>query len=160
MSKKLVVYFSAERGKTADLAKNVAAAAGADISEIRPTVPYSADDLYWPNFRCRSVVEMHTPGFFQEMLPMDVDVLSYDVIFVGFPVWCETAPTIIRTFLKSYDFTGKQIIPFCTSGGGNADEADGDFKKYAPGAKLTPYVRMNRASAAKVADWVKSLKLD
>lgn len=160
MSKKLVVYFSAERGKTADLAKNVAAAANADICEIRPTVPYTKDDLYWPNFKCRSVVEMHTPGFFQEMLPMEADVMSYDVIFVGFPVWCETAPTIIRTFLKSYDLTGKKVIPFCTSGGGSADEADGDFKKYAPGAILTHYTRLNRASAAKVADWVSSLNLD
>ena len=160
MSKKLVVYFSAERGRTEQLARNVAAAAGADLSEIRPTEPYTQEDLYWPNFRCRSVVEMHTPGFFQEMLPMDVDVDAYDVIFVGFPVWCETAPTIIRTFLRTYDLTGKTVIPFCTSGGGSPGEADRDFRKYAPGADLRHYTLLNRASPAKVADWVAGLNLD
>lgn len=160
MSKKLVVYFSAERGKTARLAQQVADAAGADISEIRPTVPYTAEDLYWPNFKCRSVVEMHTPGFFQEMLPMDVDVMDYDVIFVGFPVWCETAPTIIRTFLKTYDLTGKTVIPFCTSGGGSPGEANRDFRKYAPGANLHSYALLNRASPAKISAWIDTLGLD
>ncbi len=160
MSRKLVVYFSAERGKTARLAQQVAEAAGADISETPPTVPYTADDLYWPNFKCRSVVEMHTPGFFQEMLPMDVDVMDYDVIFVGFPVWCETAPTIIRTFLKSYDLKGKTVIPFCTSGGGSPGEANADFRKYAPGADLRSYALLNRATPARISAWLDTLGLD
>ena len=93
MGKKLVVYFTAEGGRTEALARNVAAAAKADLRELTPTEPYTQDDLYWPNAGCRSVVEMKTPGFFQPMKPLDVNPGDYDVIFVGFPVWCGTAPT-------------------------------------------------------------------
>ena len=160
MGKKLVVYFTAEGGRTEALARNVAAAAKADLRELAPTEPYTQDDLYWPNAGCRSVVEMKTPGFFQPMKPLDVNPGDYDVIFVGFPVWCGTAPTIVRTFLKENDLAGKTVIPFCTSGGGSAPGADGDFAKYAPGADLRPYTLLNRASEARVDDWVAKLGLD
>ena len=104
MEKVLVAYFSAS-GTTAQKAKEIAKAVGSDLYEIRPEVPYTSDDLDWMNKNSRSSVEMNA------------HIEDYDVILLGFPIWWYVAPTIINSFLESYDFTGKKIVLFATSGG-------------------------------------------
>ena len=114
MSKKLVAYFSAG-GNTARLAKKLADAAAADLYEIKPAVPYTREDLNWQNKQSRSSVEMNDHSSRPALAPQDADIASYDTIYIGFPVWWYIAPTIINSFLESYDFSGKKIILFATS---------------------------------------------
>ena len=116
MSRTLVAYFSAS-GTTAGTAERLAEAAGADLYEIRPAVPYTQADLNWMDKKSRSSVEMNDPSYRPELADEDADIASYDRIYLGFPIWWYVAPTIINTFLESYDFTGKEIILFATSGG-------------------------------------------
>lgn len=115
MSKKLVAFFSAS-GVTANAAKLLAEAAGADLYEIAPKVPYTKTDLDWQDKSSRSSVEMSDKSSRPELAGGDARVQDYDVIFVGFPIWWYVAPTIINTFLEKYDFSGKTIILFATSG--------------------------------------------
>ena len=114
MSRKLVAYFSAG-GVTAKAAGVLAEAAGADLYEIRPQIPYTREDLDWMDKKARSTVEMNDRAFRPAIADHEAGVEGYDVIFVGFPIWWYVAPTIINTFLESYDFSGKMIVPFCTS---------------------------------------------
>lgn len=116
MSKKLVAYFSAS-GKTAKVAQMLADAAGADIHEIKPKVPYTKADLNWMNKKSRSSIEMNNKDIRPEIAQSNVQIGDYDVIFLGFPIWWYVAPTIINTFLERADFSGKTIILFATSGG-------------------------------------------
>ena len=116
MSKKLVAYFPA-RGTTGAKAKLLAQAAGADLYEIKPAVPYTKADLNWQNKQSRSSVEMSDKSSRPAIADKNADITAYDTIFVGFPIWWYVAPTIINTFLESYDFSGKTIILFATSGG-------------------------------------------
>ena len=116
MSKKLVAYFSAS-GVTAKVADMLADAVGADIYEIRPEVPYTKADLNWMDKKSRSTIEMNDKSRRPALADKDAKVEQYDTIFLGFPIWWYKAPTIINTFLESYDFTGKRIILFATSGG-------------------------------------------
>ena len=116
MSNKLVAYFSAS-GVTAKVAETLAEAIGADIFEIEPKVPYTEADLNWMNKNARSTIEMNDPASRPEIAIKRDNMKDYDTIFVGFPIWWYVAPTIINTFLESYDMTGKTIIPFATSGG-------------------------------------------
>ena len=115
MSKKLVAYFSAS-GKTAKVADMLADAVGADIYEIRPEVPYTKADLNWMNKKSRSSVEMNDKAFRPASADKNAKIDQYDTVFLGFPIWWYVAPTIINTFLESYDFAGKKIILFATSG--------------------------------------------
>ena len=115
MSKTLVAYFSAS-GVTAKLAKTLASAIGADLHEIRPVKPYSAADLDWTNPKSRSSVEMNDKSFRPAIANRVENMEQYDTVYVGFPIWWYVAPTIIHTFLESYDLTGKTIVPFATSG--------------------------------------------
>ena len=115
MSKKLVAYFSAS-GVTAKVAQALAEAIGADIFEIAPKVPYTEADLNWMDEKARSTIEMNDPSSRPEIESKRDNMSEYDTIFVGFPIWWYVAPTIINTFLESYDLTGKKIIPFATSG--------------------------------------------
>lgn len=116
MSKTLVAYFSAS-GITKKVAQNLASAANADIYEIKPLVPYTNDDLNWMDKNARSTVEMKDWNSRPEIKEDDAHIENYDTIFVGFPVWWYIAPTIINTFLETYDFSNKRIILFATSGG-------------------------------------------
>ena len=129
MSKKLVAYFSAS-GVTAKVAKSLAEAAGADIYEIKPKVPYTQADLNWQDENSRSSIEMKKDKSSRPAIVADdAKIGDYDTIFVGFPIWWYIAPTIINTFLESYDFSGKKIILFATSGssgfGNTANELKG-----------------------------------
>ena len=115
MSKKLVAFFSAS-GVTKNVAKILAEAAGADLYEITPKVPYTNADLDWQDKNSRSSVEMRDKASRPEIVNIDAKVEDYDVVFVGFPIWWYVAPTIINTFLEAYDFSGKTIVLFATSG--------------------------------------------
>lgn len=127
MSKKLVAYFSAS-GVTAGVAKTLAEAANADYYEIKPEVVYTKEDLDWKNENSRSSVEMKDKSSRPAIADKDARIEDYDVIFVGFPIWWYTAPTIINTFLESYDFSGKTIILFATSGGSGFGKTASDLK--------------------------------
>jgi len=116
MKKKLVAYFSAS-GVTAKAAGLLADAVGADIHEIKPKVPYTKADLNWMDKKSRSTIEMTNKHLRPEIAHSDMELDGYDVIFLGFPIWWYVAPTIINTFLESYDFAGKKIVLFATSGG-------------------------------------------
>lgn len=115
MSKKLVAYFSAG-GVTESVAKMLSEAADADLYEIRPEVPYTKADLNWMDKNARSTVEMNDKSSRPALADDDAKVADYDVVFLGFPIWWYAAPTIINTFLEKYDFAGKTIILFATSG--------------------------------------------
>ena len=115
MAKKLVVYFSAS-GVTAKVADMLADAIGADIHEICPKVPYTKADLNWMDKKSRSSIEMADKKIRPEIAESNVRIEEYDVIFLGFPIWWYVAPTIINTFLEKYDFSGKKIVLFATSG--------------------------------------------
>ncbi|MEE1173756.1 MAG: flavodoxin [Ruminococcus sp.] len=135
MSKKLVAYFSAT-GTTANVAKNLAAAAGADLYEIKPAVPYTKEDLNWMDKQSRSSVEMRDPGSRPEIADADAKIDGYDVIFIGFPIWWYIAPTIINTFLEAYDFGGKKLVLFATSGSSGFGKAAESLQPSAPNAEI------------------------
>ncbi|MGN0256640.1 MAG: flavodoxin [Chordicoccus sp.] len=122
MSKKLVAYFSAT-GTTKKIAVNLAREEGADLFEITPEKPYTADDLDWRNKKSRSTVEMNDPNCHPPVISKVKDMGQYDEIILGFPIWWGREPSIVDTFLTQYDFSGKTIIPFCTSGGSSLGHA-------------------------------------
>lgn len=135
MSNTLVAYFSAS-GTTARAAKTLARAAGADLYEIKPAVPYTQADLNWMDKNSRSSLEMKDPASRPELADKDADIASYDRILLGFPIWWYVAPMIINTFLESYDFTGKEIILFATSGGSGFGKTVQSLAPSCPGAKI------------------------
>jgi len=135
MSRKLVAYFSAS-GVTAKLAENLSEAIGADLYAIEPEVPYTKADLNWMNKNSRSSVEMKDPASRPAIAGKRDNMDEYDTIFVGFPIWWYVAPTIINTFLESYDFAGKTIIPFATSGGSGMGKTNEKLQSSCMGAKL------------------------
>lgn len=116
MSKKLVAYFSAS-GVTKAVAKRLAKAADADLFEIKPEMPYTRADLDWTNKKSRSSVEMSNPNSRPQIAEKVSNMADYDTVFIGFPIWWYVAPTIISTFVESYDLSGKTIVPFATRGG-------------------------------------------
>lgn len=135
MSKKLVAYFSAS-GITRNVAKMVAEAAGADLYEITPKEAYTKADLNWMDKKSRSSVEMTDKKIRPEITDTDAKIAEYDEIFLGFPIWWYVAPTIINTFLEKYDFTGKKIVLFATSGGSGFGNTVKELQPSAPGAQF------------------------
>lgn len=160
MSKKiLVAYFSAS-GVTAKAAKKLAEAAGADIFEIKPEIPYTSADLNWMDKKSRSSLEMNDPASRPAIAEKVADMGQYEAVFVGFPIWWYVAPTIINTFLESYDFSGKTIIPFATSGGSNLGKTNDKLKPSCPGATLKQGKMLNGGlSEDALKKWVADLKL-
>lgn len=160
MSKILTAYFSAS-GNTAKLANTVAKAAGADLFEIKAAQPYTQADLNWQDENSRSSIEMKKDKSIRPEIAEKLDNLSdYDVIFLGFPIWWYTAPTIINTFLESYDVSGKVIIPFATSGSSGMGDTNKDLATSAKGADLRDGKRFSPSeSEAKLKDWIDSLEL-
>ncbi|MCC8052002.1 MAG: NAD(P)H-dependent oxidoreductase [Clostridiales bacterium] len=136
MAKKaLVAYFSAS-GVTAALAKRLADAIGADLHEIQPEVPYTKEDLDWTNKNSRSSVEMNDKSFCPQVANRVENIDDYDIIYIGFPIWWYVAPTIINTFLEQYNLTGKEIIPFATSGSSGMGRTNEELKVSCNGAVL------------------------
>ena len=157
MSKKiLVAYFSAS-GVTKRAASLLAKAADADLFEIQPKTPYKAADLDWTNKSSRSSLEMNDPASRPEIKSRVDDLSDYDTIFLGFPVWWYTAPTIIKTFLEAHDFSGKEIVLFATSGGSGLGKTESALKPCAPNAVWKGGKLLNGASEASLRSWVESV---
>lgn len=155
----LVAYFSAT-GTTAKAAKALANAVGGDLYEIKPAVPYTNADLNWMDKGSRSSVEMKDAHSRPALADTDAPVAEHDVIFLGFPVWWYVAPTILNTFLEAYDFTGKTIVLFATSGGSGLGKSAAGLRPSAPGAKIVDGKLLNgRLSEAELKAWVEGLKL-
>lgn len=158
MSRILVAYFSAS-GVTAKVAENLAETIGADIFCIEPRIPYTKSDLDWTNKESRSSIEMNDPASRPSIKDKRDNMGDYDTVFVGFPIWWYVAPTIINTFLESYDFTGKTIVPFATSGGSGMGKTNKKLLPSCPGARLIEgKVLSSRVSKAELSDWVDSLQ--
>lgn len=156
MSRKLVAYFSAS-GVTRKVAKSLAEAAGADLYEIRPLLPYTEADLNWMDKKSRSSVEMNDPASRPALADTKADVAAYDVIFVGFPVWWYTAPSIIHTFLEAYDFSGKVIVPFATSGGSGLGDTAKTLQELVPAAVVKDgKLLSSRPNAGELKKWADS----
>ncbi|MGP1458424.1 MAG: flavodoxin [Treponema sp.] len=153
MAKKLVAFFSAS-GVTAQAARTLAEAAGADMYEIKPAVPYTNADLDWMNKKSRSSIEMNDKNSRPAITGDDAHIADYEVIFVGFPIWWYIAPTIINTFLEKYDFSGKRIVLFATSGGSGFGKAAESLQPSAPKAKIVEGKLLNgRQDKASLAEW-------
>lgn len=150
--KKLVAYFSAS-GTTAETAKRLASAVGADIFEIRPAVPYTRADLDWTRSDSRSTVEMKDPHSRPEIASRCANMEEYDTVYIGFPIWWYVAPTIIDTFLESYDFSGKTVIPFATSGGSGMGKTVDVLKTVCPNAVWKKGGVVNGMSAKALCEW-------
>ena len=145
MSKILVAYFSAG-GTTGKIAIKIAKAIEADVYPITPKIPYKSADLNWMNKNSRSSVEMNDKSSRPEIANKLQNMEDYKVIFLGFPIWWYREPSIIDTFMESYDFKGKTIIPFCTSGGSDIGESGKNIEKLAPGARVKEGKRFKRFS--------------
>lgn len=155
----LVAYFSAS-GTTAKAAKALANAADADLYEIKPAVPYTHADLNWMDKHSRSSVEMNDKHSRPALADTDAPVAEHDVIFLGFPIWWYVAPTIINTFLESYDFTDKTTVLFATSGGSSLGKSAANLQISAPGAKILDGRMLNgQLDESDLKHWVSGLKL-
>ena len=155
----LVAYFSAS-GVTAKAAEKLAEAAQADLYEIKPKIPYTRADLDWTDKKSRSSVEMNDKASRPAIAGKVENMEEYDTVFIGFPIWWYVAPTIINTFLESYDFSGKTIIPFATSGGSGMGRTNENLKPSCPGAVLMPGKMLNGSlSETELKNWVENIGL-
>ena len=157
MGKALVVYFSAS-GVTKKVATKLASAIGADIFEIVPKELYTSADLNWMDKKSRSTVEMNDRNCRPEIASKVDDMSKYDTVYVGFPVWWYREPSIIDTFMEAYDFTGKKVITFCTSGGSGLGDSAKNMQALASGAKVIDGKKFSSGvSEADLKKWADSL---
>lgn len=153
MSKCLVVYFSAS-GITREVSKRLAEKMEASLFEIQPQQSYSRADLNWNDSESRSSLEMKDPNSRPAIKNQVQNVDQYDVIFIGFPIWWYREPSIIDTFMESYDFSGKTIVPFATSGGSGMGNSSQNLQKLAPNADVKEGKRFgSRVSGTELAKW-------
>ena len=156
MSKVLVAYFSAS-GVTAKAAQKLAKAAKGDLFEIKPEKPYTSADLNWNDKNSRSSVEMNDRSCRPAIASKLDNMADYDIVFVGFPVWWYREPSIIDTFIESYDFGGKTVVPFATSGGSGLGETAKNLQALAPAAKVADGKKLSAmATEAEIENWVKT----
>ena len=153
MSKILIAYFSAS-GVTARTAKEMAKAAGADLYEICPAEPYTAADLNWMDQKSRSTLEMNDPACRPAIAAPAADLDQYDTVFVGFPIWWYVEPRIVDTFLERYDFSGKTVIPFATSGGSGMPYAERHLHGQYPALR---WGQGELVTARTAASWAKNV---
>ena len=156
MGKRLVAYFSAS-GTTKKAAEMIASAADADMYEIMPKQPYSKADLNWMDKKSRTSMEMSDKKFRPEISDTDIPVDQYDEIILGFPIWWYVAPTIINTFLENYNFSGKKIVLFATSGGSGFGNTVSELKLSAPDAVIIEGNEFHKATKREIAEWVRSI---
>lgn len=156
MSKKLVAYFSASK-VTEKVANKIAEAAGADIYEIKPEIPYTTADLNWMDKKSRSSVEMSDKTIRPAIADKDANVEAYDEIILGFPIWWYVAPTIVNTFLEKYNFSDKRIILFATSGGSGFGNTVTELQISAPDSVITEGKILNYATKQQIAEWAGTL---
>lgn len=155
--KTLVAYFSAS-GVTRGVATQLAEVAGADLYEIVPEQIYTDADLDWRDSLSRSSVEMKDKTSRPSIKKTELKIDDYDTIYVGFPIWWYTCPTIINTFMETYDFAGKTVIPFATSGSSPIEQACSDLKSAYPKANWKEGRLLNNATKEQLEEWVKSLQ--
>ena len=157
--KTLVACFSAS-GSTAKLAKTLAAASEGELYEIRPAVPYEKRDLNWMDKKARSTVEMQDKNCRPALADTDAPVAGAEVVFLGFPIWWYREPSIIDSFLEAYDFSGKTVVPFFTSGGSQLGEGQARIEALAKGARVLSGKRFStRASEGELKGWIDGLHL-
>ena len=157
MSKTLIAYFSAQ-GSTAKLAKTLAAAAGAELYEIKPAVPYERRDLNWMDKKSRTTLEMQDKSCRPALADTVAPMAESDTIFLGFPIWWYREPSIIDSFLEAYDWADKTVVPFFTSGGSDLGEGQDRIETLAKGAKVLRGRRFSaRASETELKKWIKTL---
>ena len=157
MSRKLVAYFSAT-GVTKKLAERVSKIVGADLHEIVPKEIYTEEDLNWMNENSRSSIEMKNKSFRSEIANKVDNMADYDTIYVGFPIWWYVAPTIINTFLESYDLKGKTIIPFATSGQSLMGNTNEELKNSCKNSILKEGRRFDiKDSDEVIKNWIENL---
>ena len=157
MAKTLVAFFSAS-GTTERVAEDLAEVIGADLFEIAPAEPYTSVDLNWQDKQSRSSIEMNDESCRPAIAGEVEDMAQYDTVFVGFPVWWYVEPRIIDTFLEAYDFSGKTIVPFATSGGSGLGKAPQRMQQLAPGSQVVEGRLLNGSpSAAELKSWAESL---
>ena len=155
--KSLVAYFSAS-GSTRKLANTLAEVVGADVYEIKPAIRYTGKDLNWNDSQSRSSVEMADKNSRPALADTDAKISDYDTIFLGFPIWWYVAPHIVNTFLESYDFSGKTIVIFATSGGSDFGDTLNQLKPSCNAARwVQGQVFRSRTDKATLADWVKTI---
>lgn len=154
--KRLVAFFSAS-GVTKKVAEMVAEAANCDLYEITPKELYTKEDLNWMDKKSRSSIEMNDKKIRPEIAGAEIDMDSYDEIILGFPIWWYVAPTIINTFLEKYNFAGKKIILFATSGGSGFGNTVRELQPSAPGATIVEGKLLNRMTKQEINNWVKGL---
>lgn len=156
--RKLVAYFSVS-GTTAKVAEALSEAIGADLYAIEPEIPYTKADLDWTDKNARSTIEMNDPSSRPAIAGKRDNMDDYDTVFVGFPIWWYTAPTVINTFLESYDLANKTIIPFATSGGSGMGRTNEKLLPSCKGAKLLEgKVLKASVSGAELVKWVEGLE--
>ena len=157
MAKVLVAYFSAS-GVTGKVAANLAKAIGADLYEIAPEIPYTNADLNWMDKKSRSSVEMNDRSSRPAIGTKVDDMSTYDTVFVGFPIWWYREPSIIDTFMESYDFSGITVIPFCTSGSSGIGDSGRNMGELAKGAAVKEGKRLSaRVKEADIRSWTDSV---
>ena len=153
MKKVLVAYFSAS-GVTKGVAQQLAEVTGGTLHEIKPAQPYTDADLDWHNKQSRSSVEMQDKSSRPAITDKLKNMQDYDIIYVGFPIWWYTCPTIINTFMEAYDFQGKTVIPFATSGGSSIKKSNADLKAAYPQLNWKECKLLNRVSKDELKKWV------
>ena len=155
MAKKILVACFSASGVTKRVGEEIARIAGGDFFEIVPKERYTSADLAWMNKQSRSSVEMNDPSARPEIAGAVADMDAYDTVIVGFPIWWGVAPRIIETFLESYDFSGKTIVPFCTSGGSGVGRSDSALHKNVSGdAKWAKGRQINRPNENEIKKWL------
>lgn len=156
MAKKLVAYFSAS-GVTKKVAEMISEVSEYELYEIKPKQAYTNADLNWMDKNSRSSVEMKDKKFRPEIITKDIEMSDYDEIILGFPIWWYVAPAIINTFLEAYDFSGKKITLFATSGGSGFGNTVSELKPSAPDAEIVEGKVLNKATKQEIAEWIKSI---
>ena len=156
MAKKLVAYFSAS-GVTKKVAEMISEVSGYELYEIKPKQAYTKADLNWMDKNSRSSVEMKDKKFRPEIITKDIEMSDYDEIILGFPIWGYVAPTIINTFLEAYDFSGKKITLFATSGGSGFGNTISELKPSAPNADIVEGKLLNNANKQEIENWLKTI---
>ena len=158
-TKILVVYFSATN-TTEGVAETIASSLSADIYEIVPEQPYTDADLDWHDDKSRSTIEMNDPSARPAISGTVENMGQYDILFIGYPIWWYDAPRILCTFMESYDFSGKTIVPFCTSGGSGIGSSAANLERLTSGAKWLSGKRLNGGSSqSEIAEWINGLGL-
>ena len=156
----LVAYFSAT-GTTEGVAENIAAGLNADLYEIVPQEPYTDADLNYNDDDSRSTIEMNDPDARPAISGSVENMEQYDIVFIGYPIWWGEAPRIISTFVESYDFSGKTIVPFCTSGGSGIGSSAEDLEELTSGAEWLSGSRLRGSDSQEdVMEWVNGLGLN